>query len=1138
LKPLRRWRRSISLTLSLAILATSVPSSGEAPATTKLLPDGPFTQEQRNRAYENLMPGNKEWKELVNSPAQPIPWQNVPATDPSLDDDPFFLHGQRWIPASNDEKPQDGRIVLQLDDAKQALEIDQNFEMILETEDYVFMKAKSLEMFTQKSPKGEAPTEGLFYVDKRDMQVEALRGKAAQHPVPVMFIALESQNWTGKVAALEIGEDLPVATFSNGNKPDSMTIPIAMVDSHSKTSHDLLRTLILLQMYHEPMMVRDAVMAFVSGQTNDIELPNIFPARGSTTFFGTFPTGQDIDHPERNIFNPQKSASWSSFLLPEAQALDQSTIDLGIRLGSVAIVMSVVARVAWQASLGKLSLALNNRIDEIRKWRADNRLTKPGRQEGRWEYWNIFSYTIPLPLTVATAAFSYGAQWLTDRLFTPNKSFHRKARWFLENFLIKAMLRFENLPLGPKPLWLGSVVKGGTDTANMVLQFLVLTPWLFPAMADSNIGWTVMIAELFRSLAVYAVNGGSQYASNMAQGIAAQAEPEIERQLRNRGVNPFSKDGNEEKMAILNQRVDKELQARGFSSSHDRLYSGPSLVRGAVGGAFGYGTKRRDLLGSSRDLTEEEKMNPPLLVPGREGIIPYVYKRAREKALAMAVATGDPLNNLAAQKLEDQGKSFMMFKESAKLLNQEKERRQEVIAQGREERAKLGDYKREVRKVDGKYKSGNFGTRSALELNVYDNPNTEQAAEELASFYWKQTYLAILDKTEEALMPNEEQAAPFFDEALVEAQKQLKEKNPNLHYADSDARFLAVEIVREKLDQKQAAEAMAIFDPTKERGWYERMQIAKSQRKAKLNVAKAMRDQLPNAPAEVLQDDVLLQNPQAAELYRQEYRKELQKRVGVHTPSDDAPVMQATFEKAEAHVQDLLENPSTKTYMEKLSDEEKILYITHEYGNAFLESYTSNTTFNTNYVKLDGPEQPGRFQWLRQAGIFNAKNWASKLLRGSVRFIESPVDSQAHRLGFKNFLYRNVPFVSDFVKSMNSKKAVSLNEMLVQYPVYYVGFGAHLPWILATFFIVAISPLFYMINFFLDRMFMNIGIPPMSKTIPKMLFTFPYSYLTWPAYFPYFLGSGPVKNGWDAFWSSPMDHVGQAIDVCQKILGM
>lgn len=763
--------------------------------------------------------------------------------------------------------------------------------------------------------------------------------------------------------------------------------------------------------------------------------------------------------------------------------------------------------------------------------------------------------------TTAGFLIEYGADRILGKQATAQNGLVRR---FLNYTFLYGRKQNEFIAANWNSFILGVMVLGGIDTAFVALQLLFVSPYFFPWVAsgmgddihsrvveqfsgkDSENN-NVITSEILRNLGSYFVSGAYSYSSSQRQALLEIVRPNIEKEMRGEGKDPQVAENHDELMRRIEVRIDNMLVERGLPSRKEFLFSGPSVFRSLMG-LMGYKIDKKALAKkemikkgmnpedpamkkelkrraeaqtninvrieivkeelqkegwdlNTKDKEQQKKIgqeiakraaaetNSYLLEQSRQGILSQILKNALLAAKQMAADNpGDPVCSSAVAMLEEVRNDYHIL--SRIIANPLKAK--EAIQKGIKVRKMLT-----LLSYDG-----TLLTTAVKHVDAWDPENRDPAGATVAARLFRQSLYSIVQDKDYLLMPSEAQvekhreaAEQMADQQIAEAKaKGLGDEEP------MEKSILTLEATKKLIAAEDGEKATAAWKPAKQ-GLVERLQARLADKRAKARVQeKLIFAGVPNGESS---EDYTFEQRQAD--YREFYAEELGKIVGLSTlPKEQSDVVRSAMKDAEEQVQkNLEENPGFKRYYDSLSQMEQLQFLAHQYADTYLARYVEKTVSNSDYVSLTSPEQPGVFQKLRQTSFVEGDGLLAKTVRLTLRGVESMMDNSAYRPGLVNWARRNIPWFQDVKSDISLSWRAQWTALTVGYLVQFHLWQVKMDWSTYMFFFWT-SGIVGVLHWWLDRLMINMGIRPMHDLTSKLKYSVVYSWLTYPAYIPFF----------------------------------
>ncbi|MGE4133131.1 MAG: hypothetical protein AB7F86_15925 [Bdellovibrionales bacterium] len=643
----RSFRRGISFAVSLSLLLIS-PAPLVAQDKNRLERLEAIANFQPDFNLPGLQAQDPMFKKFAEGPWQAPKWGPFDAQDPLLDQDPFFMRSQSYQrgftntdSGSTAFRTTRGGIEIQVPGSTQSLVIDQPLAPLFEFENFLIFQSTDPELFSKKTLGDEYAGEGLFFLDKRYLYLE-LRKNSDMRPVPIFFIPTPGKGWTGKIHRLAVG---PNTTFAFRTETgEHTTLDLTQLSQLRQLLHNNVIITTLMALKSDIKAIRELRAKWLRTSNKSMELPFVYPPRGSTAGFGLFVTGANLDNPEAGLFPVRGGrASWNLDLLPKAHAFDLLSADVLQRLMIVGSVTSTAGVIGWIAQYTGLRKRMLERRAYIES-KEDLVAAKEGKpakdRTGVWfktkreakEIVDVFSHSLATLSSGFGVGLGFIMEYGADKYFgRQGYSPHGWLRWFLQKTFLYSRKANEMIGANWQTFFLGVVILGGIDTLSVGLQLLFVSPIFFPWVGsfispeaeakaihdfsgnDPTTNNNVT-SELMRNLTGYFVSGAYSYSSSQRLVLLEIVQPEVEKQMRSEGKDIHDPKFKKEYEKRLETRLELMLVERGLPTNKEFLFGGPSLIR-MVAHMMGYKVDRAKLYGSkdfkrvdeSQFLTDEEK---------------------------------------------------------------------------------------------------------------------------------------------------------------------------------------------------------------------------------------------------------------------------------------------------------------------------------------------------------------------------------------------------------------------------------------------------------------------------------------------------------------------------------------------------
>ena len=909
---------------------------------------------------------------------------------------------------------------------------------------------------------------------------------------------------------------------------------------------------------HDPALLQTTMSALkaqiLSGQRSDgVELPFAYPARGSTAAFGVFFTGVNLEHPDQSI-DALTNTGWSVnrfkfALIPEANANDLFTPDLVDRLLLIWKITSITYGVSFVAQMTVLRERMLERraLIEKRQDEADAKVGKEPRDRSGWffkakrgylESIDVWVHGLNTVSTGLTTTAGFLAEYASDRFAGAiGRSDNGLIRRFLKWTFLYNRKQNDFVAANWYSFYLGGIILGGVDTAGVALQLGFVSAVFFPWVAHTFFGAAVqqridsqfvnaqaengnnIRSEVLRNFSGYTVNGASSYSSERRNQFQEIIRPEVAKEFAREGKDPKDPRYAESFEDRVEEQLDMTMISRGLPSRKEFLFSAPTVVR-SLAGLMGFKVDRTQPTEDGKKIRDSF-----VLENARWGLLGHVLKVAYQNALKLAETHPNDADAAATVELlkatkDDYHTVYKILRNPLKAV----------------EAAKAGYKVRQMLTLLS-YQGPVIGDTIKY-TNLWQAAKSNPNAAQIAGRLFRQSLFAVTNNKPLYLSPTESDIKLYISEARAAADEELKAADPKVGFTEVDRDILALEKVKAKVEETNAKIEASEWQPEKP-DLVEVYQRSEAKSRA---LARAV----------------------SREQYKEAYREELSKIVGLYAlPKEQSELVRQASTAAEEEVATNLEqSDGWKQYINTLDDSGRFDFLTHQYADAFLSNYLKLTVGNSSVVSLTSPEQPGRFQRLRQKLSWQNKTWfkserlnkwlnnagqiASKTANLTVRLVESPMSNSAFKPGTKNMLFRNVPFIgdtwTDLRQRVRSIWVAGSVGYLSQYYIWQVKFA----WPTYIFFFSTLT-FVATVSYWLDRMMMNIGVKPMSGTVAKAIYSSIYTWATYPTYIPFFFFLKDYQDFFASYVAGPFSQyianpitqnvVAPLIRTCSQLLG-
>lgn len=569
---------------------------------------------------EEITPGNK-----------PL-WQ-VDSSNPVLDQDPFFIKGQKWQRDFSNKRDCESYCFSEARDGNSltihhrkfsnSLAIDSPFRFALETDRWIFMVSRTDEVFKAKTPGDSEPGQGLFYVNKKDFS--QLNKK--MQPVPVFHFPLPGPGWVGdKVVLTDLSVmDRIVVRSSDGVTLDLDVLDIEGLENSSRrnfvwTQYQTLLSgtiessgialpmpkstlsfgLILsglnnpgpvviqkkfslmkkAKMFFSSFLVQEAVAS--EGQTNRHKLVSLMDQRL-----------KQMEAEGRSYLTLGGEETRGSYLYPAllyggtavGAVLAAQSVEFGsLIVGDIGTRISIVLGLFGVALVAAVTMRYAMYRDRFQKsypaGENESLATRVNRHHKT--VLNVYIHNLYFGLAGPGQAIRHTLDYLKDRYFPSNKVI-QNAWEATMGFQIKQSSR---LPVNWKTFYLGSVVMGMSDSILVALDLLIFTPWLMKVTGiGAEIGVTAAAfasAEVLRNFVGYLQSGAHGYAMDVKLIHMKKAERDANRRLRSLGLDPRNPKNGGLQREYINEYLQRTYLNLGLPGEKEFLFDPITVLEASV----------------------------------------------------------------------------------------------------------------------------------------------------------------------------------------------------------------------------------------------------------------------------------------------------------------------------------------------------------------------------------------------------------------------------------------------------------------------------------------------------------------------------------------------------------------------------
>lgn len=585
--------------------------------------------------------------------------------DPALDEDPFFLRGQRWVEVPP-ERERDVSAVgvrwngdktqIALPGATRALEIAAALRPLGVAGEYAFFAALDEDTFA--SPLANDHGEGVFVV----RVVDLANGAARRTSVPVFFFPLPGEGWTHERVALAHWEARDALTLLDGR---GVPLPIALED---------VDTVVDAERLNLTLAVGLAARARARGR--DLLASPVLPLAKSTAGFGMLFTGFDVEAGDF-LFDeaPLHAGGWArarellhaavdGFTIGNARAdaTDEATAaanklyDSLTRVG-VVLAVSSIAAVVLKYSVFAEHFAKRHAAEDEKNGGSPGWLGKLTRESK--DVGTTLAHNLTVLSNFASIWFGHGVQYTVDRFFPAlGSGKNQRLNRFLDATVYFTKKTGEKLPVNYRTLLLGALVLGGVDSVLVAAQLYFVVPWMAQAYAQAVPGSAAKVNEIFqlgnpmtevynrnesiRNFASYLASGASSFSAQLRGQLMSVYGPAVDEEMRKEGFDPLDSRNKDEREDRIGKRLGQVFHQLGLPGEEDFLFDASTLWNGGLG-LLGYSAPETEVSGG-KDKTKYVGQQHP-------GLVLSALKRALREAKRREALAPSDASLVAARKL-------------------------------------------------------------------------------------------------------------------------------------------------------------------------------------------------------------------------------------------------------------------------------------------------------------------------------------------------------------------------------------------------------------------------------------------------------------------------------------------------------
>jgi|GEM_PF-5866199 len=261
--------------------------------------------------------------------------------------------------------------------------------------------------------------------------------------------------------------------------------------------------------------------------------------------------------------------------------------------------------------------------------------------------------------------------------------------------------------------------------------------------------------------------------------------------------------------------------------------------------------------------------------------------------------------------------------------------------------------------------------------------------------------------------------------------------------------------------------------------------------------------------------------------YRLTVARAFAKEVGLEVnDASESEYVQKVIVAAAAGTEAELAQTNEQFYTNRLGTKDREFYEAQIFTKHFMDQYVSASVHDTDAMRAQSPEFPGRMQKVRKMIVGMP---GEKLISFFVRSAESAFRNEetSYRAGWISRLERNIPIVPDAIMNFTRNLRVMPYFLTFSYLTSYYVWNIHTPYALwaVTLLIGFANPTLVELNNRWQR-FMNFK--PMGDVPSKLIFGWTHSFLTNPELILVQSYSQPLVNGFDSYVVQPVKRTGEA----------
>lgn len=1061
--------------------------------------------------------------EMIRNAKELPPLDDKFSTESSvLDRDPYFLRSQSWEELQEEElepgsletsfDPQSTTIkVAGLSGSSRVLKINEALRTIHVDDNYVFLAAQSSNFFSERaSALGDDSLEGLFVVERKTLSNRALSGAA----VPLFFLPLPGQGWTGNVLATEL-PTLKSVAFQNILEGD-VVIPVSMDDVETV-------------LYGQSINLQLAtLMAMRVGRSQPGSLleNGIFPVPGSTAAFGLYFTGQNLIDPALDFYSfqnidsqtvPNESHTWlkrslrdafgiSSVYAQSREATPEELEQLrrsnealfwrGVRVFSIlgfAFGLSVVLKYTvfkehfkkQRAELEKNPPPIENRGRLVKAWDKYAPAPAKGIARETREYLDVYAHSMTLLYQFVGGTTGNFVEVMFDSMLPQYAASDKTAiRRVLNKTFLFSRNALRDVPVNWDTWVKGTLVIGGMDTALVGLQVYYVVPLMAQGIAEVVPGLEARVDrvydlnnpllhsynqnEVIRNGIAYATAGAASYSGELRSQLELMLGSEVDRELSRQGINVLSEEGKAKREQVLKDRVEVYMKKMGLPGKEGFLFDFYSVYRAQqkIAGYVAEGSEFKVLpaAGSQNEFQFIGEKRPGLVRSALRAAIRDVKERIKSNPNDISAQEALPILKTI---LSESG--HMTFNLAFGLPDQVqkiREIRQSLVVLTYA--SKFG----EDLKLLPSYLFQRFGERGAR----------------AASHYYRRAFTALSEGYPELRsVPTETMKQAYGAKALERATTEVQKAHASENLSDFE------------FQKRYGMEIAMLTELYVHQANYQAEQDAKPYEAendgvfARLQRKGLTERALAAMKAEGVSFDPVAATPADRLRFYEKYRDQLFSFFRIVPDYESNPGLKASVTEASNHMNNrVMGDHKFQHFLETLSPMGQQTLIAETMALNEVTAYADLTLRGASIHPLD-PAQPGFLQQWRKG--------KSPLKTRLARLYEATLATGEYQLGLKTWVFRNVPFAFDTYTSFQRTLMYLPSYMSTAFLWNKFFWGQTISYPM-WFFFVLMLPTIIAPKQFCNRLFEYQRWQPMGSLPMTLLFGFIYSWFTFGGSFP------------------------------------